>query len=409
MNEKNFFFTFDKIDDKFIEEAANAAEKASAQLRFDASLSIKPKKLFFVAAGIAACFALIFGISMTAGGNSGMDITLAPLNTAAETTAEITTETEPQTDTSAVTFSHPYEWSENGFVIPDNWLPIMKNDEAYENFDRLMTQTQEGKNTAEIILNLVNRNIIAVDIFYGHEPAFTLDYKVEEEGLGKVNPFTGETNVYTVKSDYFNSLEEIEAIMNKVYTADLARERLYGEDRQLFFEKDNSLYADLNCMYAWSVTSFTDDSYIEIISSDDNECFFKYHFILWDYFDYENNDSEESYPHRNEITIRAIKENGEWRLCSPVFNNIYLDYRKGSDSADFVTEIEKIVAEADRAEDVIAAIRKYDIEKRVRKVRIHASREDFVEDGSYITAGDFTSGMYIYVAYDENSYLEMTK
>ncbi|MCM1298035.1 MAG: hypothetical protein NC203_07445 [Firmicutes bacterium] len=221
---------------------------------------------------------------------------------------------------------HPYKWSEDGFTVPDSWIPVMHGSEPYESFDSLMNQTQEGKAIGEIIQNLVNGNIIAADIFYGCEPAFTLDYKVEEEGFGKINPYTGETNVYAIRSDYFNSLDEIESIMNKVYTADLAFERLYGEDRQLFLERDNRLYADLNCMYAWSVTSFIDDSYIEIISSDEKECFFNYHFILWDYFDYDNNDTAKLYPHKNEITVKAVKENGEWRLCSPVFNNLNLDY-----------------------------------------------------------------------------------
>ncbi len=306
----------------------------------------------------------------------------------------------------------PNNWYNEGFVIPENWLPIMKNDEAFENLDSLFNEPQAGKSISEIIQNLVNRNIVAIDIFYGWGPSFTSDYKVEKPNFGVVNPHTGKTNVYAIKSDYFSSLEEIEDIMNKTYIADLAHERLYGQDgdRQLFIERDNKLFVDYNCMPNWSALTFEDDSYIEIITDDENECFFNYHYIMWEYFDYENNDTEELYPHHYIVTLRAVKENGEWRLCSFVFNNPGLDYAR--DSVHFISIIDKIIRNAKTVEEITAKIKNLGnghghIHGHViNAVNVYKNSTDLQNGAAPIEKGALESGMCVRVDYDGESYLE---
>lgn len=302
----------------------------------------------------------------------------------------------------------PNNWHNEGYIIPENWLPIMRNDEAFENLDSLFNEPQAGKSISEIIQNLVNRNIVAVDIFYGWGPSFTEEYKVEEPNFGVVNPHTGKTNLYAIKSDYFSSLEEIEIIMNKTYTADLAHERLYGQDgdRQIFIERDNKLFVDYNCMYIWSALPFEDDSYIEIITDDEEECFFNYHFILWDPFDYENNETEEWYPHHYIVTLRAAKENGEWRLCSFVFNNPNVDYAR--DSANFISLMEKIIDRAKTVEEITTKIKNLGKGHGhvIDEINVYKNSTDLENGAAPIEKGTIEYGMCVRVDYDGECWLE---
>lgn len=95
MDENNFFHTFDKIDDEFIEEAAgNGAVKPDF-----ANPPPKSRKPVFAILGAAACFALVFSIGMAVKNNTGIEITQPPVNSA-ETTSETASETsteEPET------------------------------------------------------------------------------------------------------------------------------------------------------------------------------------------------------------------------------------------------------------------------------------------------------------------------
>lgn len=98
MNENSFFYTLDKIDDKFIEEAAETDEEFEVQPLF-ARPEKRSKKPIFAIALTAACFALIFAVGTALKNNRGIEITQPPVNLA-ETTAETAKE---ETDTAQTT------------------------------------------------------------------------------------------------------------------------------------------------------------------------------------------------------------------------------------------------------------------------------------------------------------------
>ena len=102
MNENSFFYTLDKIDDRFIEEAAETDDEFEVQPLF-ARPEKRSKKPIFAIALTAACFALIFAVGMAVKNNRGIEITQPPVNLA-ETTAEtVKDETDPAQTTLAQT------------------------------------------------------------------------------------------------------------------------------------------------------------------------------------------------------------------------------------------------------------------------------------------------------------------
>ena len=102
MNENSFFYTLDKIDDRFIEEAVESDDEFEVQPLF-ARPEKRSKKPIFAIALTAACFALIFAVGMAVKNNRGIEITQPPVNLA-ETTAEtVKDETDPAQTTLAQT------------------------------------------------------------------------------------------------------------------------------------------------------------------------------------------------------------------------------------------------------------------------------------------------------------------
>lgn len=214
--------------------------------------------------------------------------------------------------------TNPDNWYVDGYTIPSNWTAVMTSDEAFEHFDEVIGETQHGKGKSidEIIKTLLNRNVIAFEILYGRDPAYEFDDDIDPSSAN--NP-----NVHPIRSDYFNCLDDIINIMNGTYTETLAEERLNGSngERKLFLEEDGKLFVDYDSMYYWSSDPFQSKTYIEILDSSESECIFVWHYIAWERWDYEDNDTTEFYPHHMQMTFRAVTENGEWRLTSIIFDN----------------------------------------------------------------------------------------
>ena len=244
--------------------------------------------------------------------------TEAVTKTETKTGTEEGTKSETETEGKSESETKPNEteadnWYNDGFVVPDNWMAVMTNGEAFEHFDEIAGEAQDGKSIDEIVQNLMNRNVIAFAICNGS--GYNIDYTADE------------SQACLVQSDYFDSFEDITELMSKTYTGALAEDVLNGEDgeRIKFFEEDNKLFVNPDKLFIWSSAPFENKTYIEIVDSNDSECNFIWHYIMWERWDYENNDTDEFYPHHYFMTFKAARENDEWRLESMIFDNPFLD------------------------------------------------------------------------------------
>ena len=233
---------------------------------------------------------------------------------AATTTTTITTQQE-----TAVSFTGepvPNNWYTEGFVVPDNWVAVMTDKEAFEHYDRLTGEIQEDKTVEEIVENLVNRNILVFEIFHGsgYESETITDLAVSYTGIHRIT------------SAPFDSAEDLVELVNGTYTSDVAANyRSDDGDPRAFFEQDGELYVDINKIYVWNTNPFSFQTYLEFISADDSDCTFIWHYVTWEYYDYEYNNTDELYPHHYGMTFHAVRENDVWRLISPIFDNPALD------------------------------------------------------------------------------------
>lgn len=237
--------------------------------------------------------------------------TSEPDNTSETAAQEQETTTEPEAPAEAV----PNNWYVEGYEVPENWIAVMTHEEAFECFDELVAETQEGKTVEEIVTNLVNRNILVFEIFHGR-------------GFERKNANISSYDVpQPISSDYFDSVEDLVELVNGTYTASMAAEIYRSDDGKpaAFFEQDGELYVDFNKTPIWSTQPFNWQTYLEFISADDNTCTFIWHYVTWEYFDYEYNDTDEIYSHHYGMTFHAVRENGEWRLTSTIFDNPGLD------------------------------------------------------------------------------------
>ncbi len=223
-------------------------------------------------------------------------------------------------DTSSNTpVSDPDNWYVEGYEIPDNWLPVMMSTEVFEHYDEIFSETRSDKAIDVTIQNLMNRNVIAFEILYGREPAYMLADSTNSS-FGTQNA----SDICPIRSDYFDSLDDVAEIMNGTYTKALSKERLNGSagDRKLFLEKDGVLCVDLDNMYYWSSDPFKSKTYIEISDANENTCSFNWHYIEWGLWDNEGNDTDKLYPHHRQKMCKAVVEDGKWKLTSIVFDNM---------------------------------------------------------------------------------------
>lgn len=199
--------------------------------------------------------------------------------------------------------------------VPDGvtWIPVYTHSEAFANYDALVnpqpapsgdpayTQTAET-----IIQTLINRNILAFDIVHwrGWETAG--------------EPIDG-TSVVPISSKYFGSLDELNALFYGTYTKEVADELLTVNGTPFFTERDGKLCADTQFALAWNTMPFTYKTYAELTTASADKIVFKWHYVM-----VFAPDDEEPIAAR-EMTFTVEKENGEWRLTSPVFDNPELD------------------------------------------------------------------------------------
>lgn len=279
------------------------------------------KKIKLFAALITALAIFVCGCSHTkpdAVQNESENTTLEPVNTLEITTAAQEQETTAAETTAAKTDppaeTTPNNWYVEGYEVPDDWIAVMTQEEAFEHYDELTSETQEGKTVKEIVENLVNRNILVFEIFHGRgfecKNANISSYDVPQ-------PIT---------SDYFDSVEELIELVKGTYTSETAEGYLEDDGKPAaFFEQDGELYVDFTKKYIWSSAPFDWQTYLEFISTDDSTCTFIWHYVMWEHFDYEYNYTIEPYSHHSQMTFHAVKENGEWRLTSYIFDNPKLD------------------------------------------------------------------------------------
>lgn len=272
--------------------------------------------------------AIIFLIAFACGcdqAQTPIDIDLyEETTTTAATATTVTTTTTKEQETTAAeneapAVTTPNNWYVEGYVVPDDWIAVMTEEEAFEHYDELAGAVQEGKTIEEIVETLVNRNILVFEIFRG----FGFEYE-------KINDPTFSYSINRITSAPFDSVEELVKLVNGTYTASYAADyfhRYHFDDdtHAVFFEQDGELYVDFNKMYIWSTAPFIWQTYLEFIDTDDSTCTFVWHYITWEYWDYEYNDTNETYSHHNQMTFRAVKENNEWRLTSIILDNPELD------------------------------------------------------------------------------------
>ena len=237
-------------------------------------------------------------------------------NTSESTTTTITSTQEQETtatETEAPVEAVPNNWYVEGYEVPEDWIAVMTREDAFEHYDELVGETQEGKTTEEIVETLVNRNILVFEIFHGW------GWECKNTNISSVDAYPQQP----ITSDFFDSVEDLVKLVNGTYTTSMATEIYHSDDDKpaAFFEQDGELYADFSKMYNWSTQPFKWQTYLEFADIDDSTCTFIWHYVTWEYFDYEYNDTNEPFSHHNQMTFRAVKENNEWRLTSIIFDN----------------------------------------------------------------------------------------
>ena len=241
--------------------------------------------------------------------------------TAAATTTTATKEQETTiTETEAPAETTPNNWYVEGYVVPDDWIAVMTSEEAFGHYDELTGETQEGKTVEEIVETLVNRNILVFEIFHAN------GWECKNTNVSSYDKYPQQP----ITSDFFDSVEDLVELVNGTYTVSEAAELYRSDDGKpaAFFEQDGELYVDFSKMYNWSTQPFKWQTYLEFTDTDDSTCTFVWHYITWEYWDYEYNDTSgicELYSHHNQMTFRAVKENNDWRLTSIILDNPALD------------------------------------------------------------------------------------
>ena len=213
-------------------------------------------------------------------------------------------------------------WYLDGYVIPKNWKKILTTQEAFSQFDNL-NQMDVSKNVEDAIVLLMNRNVLVFNTmhlkaFEFNEDITGLDYNNEDE------------LIFIVNSQYFNYVDDIEKLVFNTYTKDCAESILYGSNenqQERFISGDNGeIFVNLKKTYNWSTEPFEYQTYVELTENDENSCEFIWHYIEWDFWDYNNNRTVELYPHHKEMTFSATKEDSTWKLTSLIFDNPELTY-----------------------------------------------------------------------------------
>lgn len=214
-------------------------------------------------------------------------------------------------------------WLMEGFEVPDNWIEVMTAEEALARFDELTGGSQDGESIEDIILTLMNRNILAFE---------TMQCRTYN-AIGTPEGYTpsDDPQIYPIVSDYFDSVDDITELFHMTYTDSLAEYLLYGSPERpmrRFYDADGVMSADIRYGGTWTTQPFMYKSYIEPLKGNDYRYRFIWHYITWGPWDYvgymegiDEEDPYEWYPRHDKMTFSVIREDGEWRLTSTVFDN----------------------------------------------------------------------------------------
>lgn len=259
--------------------------------------------------------------------------TTALTTTTAETTAEmsvakVTTTTSIAeltvteiTDVETTNFVSEPEinnWYIDGYVIPENWISVMTSEEALLKADELINSAAENTSCSDTILQLMNKNVLAfntmqLNTFEFYDSLEGIDYQNNEETTVKAN------------SEYFDSSAEIYKLFYETYTDKSAEELFYldsSKTQPRFFNNDEGdIYLNVKGLGTWTHEPFSFRTYIEITNISNNLCKFTWHYIEYDFWDYEDNRTKELYPHHKELPCYAVKENDQWQLGFMVYDN----------------------------------------------------------------------------------------
>lgn len=207
-------------------------------------------------------------------------------------------------------------WYIDGYIIPENWLPVMSSDEANSQIDNLINLKAENDNIEEAMLILTNRNVIVFNVmqltnFEFYDSLEGINYQDEKETILKVY------------SDYFCSVEDIHKLFYDTYIDDVANILFFNdvEMQKARFSEDNegNMYINIQGMGTGTQNPFDFQTYIEILDFSENYCKFVWHYIEYDFWDYEGNRTKEMLPHHKKVLCEAIKEKDKWQLTDTFF------------------------------------------------------------------------------------------
>lgn len=208
-------------------------------------------------------------------------------------------------------------WDE--VVVQENWREVLTTEEAFANFDAITAPPPKGASPEDEIVLLMNRNVLCFDTAY----VIPFEFIDPEQ---EFNYSSDDILHARVRSEYFNTIQDIKNLYAKTYTEECANLLFYGtEDRplQTFIKDENGIiWVDMRCVTVWSTNPFYHPSYIEIVSQSESDCEFLWHYVSYDYGDYFTDYlPHEFFPFHNQIKCYAVKENDEWKLTFLIYDN----------------------------------------------------------------------------------------
>lgn len=197
--------------------------------------------------------------------------------------------------------------------VPEDWIPVCTDTEAFENYDSIVSETIGGDDpAAEIVRKLMNRNVLAFDIIHGR------GWEIDNSNVGDELVIGGS---FPIISKYFSSLEELNELFFGTYTVNAARDVITVSGCPAFSEDDGVLNAFLLGIPAWNTVPFIHRTYAEVMSASDDIIEFKWHYVDVGDPDY--------WERAAEMSFTIIKTSYGFRLTSPVFDNPELDQTIG--------------------------------------------------------------------------------
>ncbi len=198
-------------------------------------------------------------------------------------------------------------WDE--VVVQENWREVLTTKEAFANFDAITAPPPKGASPEDEIVLLMNRNVLCFDTAY----VIPFEFIDPEQ---EFNYSSDDILHARVRSEYFNTIQDIKNLYEQTYTEECANRLFYGTEdrpRQTFIkDEDGIIWVDMRTP-VWSTNPFYHPSYIEIVSQSESDCEFMWHFggVV---------DCSGPLIHQ-QIRCNAIKENNEWKLTFFIYDS----------------------------------------------------------------------------------------